>query len=91
MGKLSNIPARLGEDPDFRCRKCLGNAWATDRRPCVEVQLGDEKLDVVGIFIYLSDILVQVEVVSLPLLRDATLHRKNLDNSYSCLLVKHFL
>ena len=26
--KCSDIPGRLFEDPDFRCR-CLGNAWAT--------------------------------------------------------------
>ena len=33
----------------------------------------------------------QVEVVSLPLLRDAALHGENLENSYPCLLVKQFL
>ena len=30
--KCSNIPGRLVEDPDFRCRRCLGNAdnrWKT--------------------------------------------------------------
>ena len=42
-------------DPDFRCRRCLGNAQATDGRPCVEVQLADGKLDVVDNFVYLRD------------------------------------
>ena len=52
--KCSNIPGRLAEDPDFRCRSCLGNARAVDGRPCVEVQLADGKLDVVDNFVYLG-------------------------------------
>ena len=52
--KCSDIPGGLAKDPDFRCR-CLGNAWAIDRRPCVEVQLADEKLDVVNSFVYFGD------------------------------------
>ena len=51
----SDIPGRLVEDPDFRCRRCLGNAWPIEGRPCVEVQLADDKLDVVDNFLYLSD------------------------------------
>ena len=53
--KCSDIPGRLVEDPDFRCRRCLGNARAIDGRPCVEVQLADRKLDVVNNFVYLGD------------------------------------
>ena len=53
--KCSNIPSRLVEDPDFRCRRCLGNAQAIDGRPCVKVQLADGKLDVVDNFVYLGD------------------------------------
>ena len=37
------------------CRRCLGNAWVIDGRPCVEVQLADGKLDVVDNFVYLGD------------------------------------
>ena len=53
--KYSDIPGRLVEDLDFRCRRCLSNAQAIDRRPCVEVQLADGKLDVVVNFNYLGD------------------------------------
>ena len=53
--KCSNIPARLVEDPEFRCRRCLGNAQAIDGRSCVEAQLADWKLDVVNNFVYIGD------------------------------------
>ena len=53
--KCSDIPHRLVEDPGFRCRRCLGNAQAIDRRPCVKVQLADGKLDVVDNIVYLGD------------------------------------
>ena len=55
--RCSDIPGRLVEDPDFRCRRCLGNAWVIDGRPCVELQLADGKLDVVDSFVYLGDCL----------------------------------
>ena len=42
-------------DPDFICRRCLGNVRAIDRRPYVEVQLAAYKLDVVDNFVYLGD------------------------------------
>ena len=35
--KCSDIQGRLAEDPDFRCRRCLGNARAIDGRSYVEV------------------------------------------------------
>ena len=53
--KCSNNPSGLVEDPNFRCGMCLGNARATDRRPCVEVQLADRKVNVVDNFVYLGD------------------------------------
>ena len=53
--KCSNNPGRLVKDPNFRCGRCLGNARAIDRRPCVEVQLADRKIDVVDNFVYLGD------------------------------------
>ena len=46
----------LFEDPDFSCRRCLGNARPIDGRPCVEVQLAEGKLDVVDNFVYLSEV-----------------------------------
>ena len=52
--KCSDIPGRLVEDPDFRCR-CLGNAWPIDGRPFVEVQLADGKLDAVDNSVYFGD------------------------------------
>ena len=53
--KVFCIPGILVEDPDFRCRRCLGNARAIDGRPCVEVQLADGKLDVADNFVCLGD------------------------------------
>ena len=54
--KCSDINGRLDpEDPDFRCRRCLGNAQATEGRPCLEVQLADCKLDVVDNSVYFGD------------------------------------
>ena len=81
------IPGRLVKDPDFRCR-CLGNAWAIDEKPCAKVQLAEGKIDVVDNFVYLGN---YMKVASLPLLKDAALRGENLENSYSCLLVKKFL
>ena len=49
--KCSDIPGRLVEDPDFGCRRCLGNAQAIDGRPCADVQLADGKLDVLDNFV----------------------------------------
>ena len=82
-----DILGRLFEDPDFMCRRCLGNAQAVDGRPVVELQLANELLDVVYNFVYL--VFVQVEVVGLPLLRYAALYGENLEGS--CVLVKQFL
>ena len=53
--KCSNIAGRLVEDPDFRCRRGLGNTQVIDGRPCVDVQLADGKLDVVDNFVYPGD------------------------------------
>ena len=50
--KCSDIPGTLVKDPDFRCRRCFGNAQAIDGRSCAEVQLADGKLDVVDNFVY---------------------------------------
>lgn len=37
LQKCSDIPVRPVEDPDFRRRRCFGNAQAINERPCVEV------------------------------------------------------
>ena len=50
----SEIPGKLVEDPDFRCR-CLGNTRVIDGRHYVEVQLAYGKLDVLDNFVYLGD------------------------------------
>ena len=89
--KFFNIPGRVVKDPEFRFRRCLGNGRAIDGRPCVEVQLPQGKIDVVDNFVYFGILVTVFEVVSLPLLRDATQHGENLENSYPCLLVKQFL
>ena len=49
----SDIPDRVVEDVDFRCKSCLANAWAIDGRPCVE--LAHDELDVVDNFVYHGD------------------------------------
>ena len=50
----SEIPGKLVEDPDFRCRY-LGNTRVIDGRHYVEVQLAYGKLDVLDNFVYLGD------------------------------------
>ena len=70
--KCSDIPGKVVEEPDFSCKRCLGNARAIDRRRCVELQLPHGKLDVVDNLSIMVTVFFQVEVVSLPLLKDAT-------------------
>ena len=74
--KCSDIPGKVVEEPDFSCKRCLGNARAIDRRRCVELQLPHGKLDVVDNLSIMVTVFFQVEVVSLPLLKDATAWRK---------------
>ena len=50
----SEIPGKLVEDPDFRCRY-LGNTRVIDGRHYVEVQLAYGKLDVLDNFANLGD------------------------------------
>ena len=38
-----------------------------------------------------ATVFLQVDIVNLPLLKDATLHGENLEDSYPCLHVKQFL
>ena len=39
----------------------------------------------------LATVFLQVDIVNLPLLKDATLHGENLEDFYPCLHVKQFL
>ena len=89
--KVFHIPGRLVEDPDSRCRRCLGNVRTTDGRPCVEVQLGDEKLDVVDNFVYLGGCICPGGCSELRTIKRCRSDGENLKNSYPCLFVKQFL
>ena len=89
--KCYSISGRLVEDPDFRCRRCLGNVRTTDGRPCVEVQLGDEKLDVVDNFVHLGKCVCPGGCCELATIKRCRSDGENLENSYPWLLVKHFL
>ena len=55
--KCSGIKGPLCPDPEFRCARCLGTVWAIDEREVSEVEVGNEKLEVVPEFCYLGDML----------------------------------
>ena len=55
--KCSGIKGRLPPEGDFRCARCLGTARAFDERQSLEVEVGNEKLEVVPEFCYLGDML----------------------------------
>ena len=55
--KCSGIKGPLRPDPEFRCARCLGTARAIDEREVSEVEVGNEKLEVVPGFCYLEDML----------------------------------
>ena len=55
--KCSGIKGPLHPDPEFRCARCLGTARAIDEREISEVEVGNEKLEVVPEFCYLGDML----------------------------------
>ena len=55
--KCSDIKGPLRPDPEFRCARCLGIARAIDEREVSEVEVGNEKLEVVPEFCYLGDML----------------------------------
>ena len=55
--KCSGIKGPLRPDPEFRCARCLGTAQAIDEREVSEVEVGNEKLEVVPEFCYLGDML----------------------------------
>ena len=55
--KCSGIKGSLLPDTVFRCARCLGTASAIDERQSLEVEVGNEKLEVVPEFCYLGDML----------------------------------
>ena len=55
--KCSGIKGPLSPDPEVRCARCLGTARAIDEREVSEVEVGNEKLEVVPEFCYLGDML----------------------------------
>ena len=55
--KCSGIKGPLRPDPEFRCARCLGAARAIDEREVSEVEVGNEKLEVVPEFCCLGDML----------------------------------
>ena len=55
--KYSGIKGRLLPESEFTCAQCLGTASAIDARQSLEVEVGNEKLEVVPEFCYLRDML----------------------------------
>ena len=55
--KCSGIKGRLLHENEFTCAPCLGTARAIDGRQTLEVEVGNEKLEVVPEFCYLGDML----------------------------------
>ena len=55
--KCSGIKGRLLPESKFMCARCLGTARAIDGRQSLEVEVGNEKLEVVPEFCYLGDML----------------------------------
>ena len=55
LKKCSDIQDILVEDPDVKWRRCIGNAQKIHGRPCVGVQLADDKIHVVENVFYLGD------------------------------------
>ena len=54
LKKCSGIKGHLLLDSEFRCVRCLGTARAIDERQSLEVEVGNEKLEVVPEFCYLG-------------------------------------
>ena len=55
--KCSDIKGPLRPDSEFRCARCLGTARAIDGRQFLQVEVGNEKLEVVPEFCYLGNML----------------------------------
>ena len=55
--KCSGISGKLKPDPNYQCKRCLGQARPLDGRPCSEVMVDNDSLEVVDSFCYLGDML----------------------------------
>ena len=55
--KCNGIKGPLRPDSEFRCAQCLGTAQAIDERQFLEVEIGNEKVEIVPEFSYLGDML----------------------------------
>ena len=55
--KCFGISGSLKRDPSFRCARCLVTARPVDGRIITEVQMGNDKLEVVTDFCYLGDMI----------------------------------
>ena len=55
--KCSGMRGRLLPDSEFWCARCLGTTRAIDERQSLEVEVGNENLEVVPEFCYLGDML----------------------------------
>ena len=55
--KCSGIKGCLQPESEFTCARCLGTARAIDERQSLEVEVANEKLEVVPEFCYLGDML----------------------------------
>ena len=55
--KCSGIKGPLPPESEFRCARCLWTTRAIDERQSFEVEVGNEKLEVVPEFCYLGDML----------------------------------
>ena len=55
--KCSGIKGRMLRESEFTCARCLGTKRAIDGRHSLEVEVGNEKLEVVPEFCYLGDML----------------------------------
>ena len=55
--KCCGISGGLKRDASFRCARCLGTARPVDGRKITEVQIGNDKLEVVTDFCYLGDMI----------------------------------
>ena len=55
--KCCGISGGLKRDPSFRCARSLGTARPMDGRKIIEIQMGNDKLEVVTDFCYLGDMI----------------------------------
>ena len=80
--KCSGIKGRLLPKSEFTCARCLGTARAIDARQSLEVEVGDEKLEVVPEFCYLGTCSLQVVAASWLQSHAANVHGASSGNCF---------